>query len=443
MMSKKKKIIVGTIGGVLLGGGLLIDESVLADTCTTEKECQEVIDNMKDEISQIEQETGEKESHLAEVENDIQGLLVRIEQTEAKIKKANADIEVKEKEIKDSQEELKALNTEITELKEVVADRMRLSRRMSRSNMILNFLSEADSLIELIRSIQNINHFAEQDSKRMDELRTKVREQNELMSRLKAQKESLAKTKEELEANQRQLEKDQVALEKKREETKKEIQALESEKMSVEEAKAIAEEQKALLERLAEEERKRQEEEERKKQEALQQQQQQQQQQESNNGSSSSGGPSSSGPSSIIPVSSTFVIPLQTGYVTCEFGCYVDSKGIAHNGIDLGNRGNTSTPVLASASGIVTRSGWHHAYGNHLMITHNINGQIYTTVYAHLHTTPYVSVGTVVSQGQQVGTMGNTGNSFGAHLHFELYEGYYNYPYSVNPRKYINFPSHW
>ena len=212
--------------------------------------------------------------------------------------------------------------------------------------------------------------------------------------------------------------------------------------MSVEEAKAIAEEQKALLERLAEEERKRQEEEERKKQEALQQQQQQQQQ-GSNSGSSNSGGSSSSGPSSIIPVSSTFVIPLQTGYVTCEFGCYVDSKGIAHNGIDLGNRGNTSTPVLASASGIVTRSGWHHAYGNHLMITHNINGQIYTTVYAHLHTTPYVSVGTVVSQGQQVGTMGNTGNSFGAHLHFELYEGYYNYPYSVNPRKYINFPSHW
>lgn len=77
------------------------------------------------------------------------------------------------------------------------------------------------------------------------------------------------------------------------------------------------------------------------------------------------------------------------------------------------------------------------------MITHNVNGQILTTVYAHMHSAPYVSVGQQVSRGTQLGTMGNTGNSFGAHLHFEVYEGYYNYPYAVNPRNYISFPSSW
>lgn len=138
-----------------------------------------------------------------------------------------------------------------------------------------------------------------------------------------------------------------------------------------------------------------------------------------------------------------FGIPLATGYVSCEFACYVDANGIPHNGIDLGNYGDTTTPVVASASGKVIRSGWHNSYGNHVIISHNINGEIYTTLYAHMHSTPMVQTGDYVSKGQQLGTMGNSGNSFGAHLHFELYEGYYNWPYSVNPRKYINFPSRW
>ena len=133
-----------------------------------------------------------------------------------------------------------------------------------------------------------------------------------------------------------------------------------------------------------------------------------------------------------------FMIPLATGYVSCEYMCYPN-----HTGIDLANYGDTSTPVYAAQAGTVIRAGWHSAYGNHVMITHNVNGRVLTTVYAHMHSAPYVSVGQQVSRGTQLGTMGNTGNSFGAHLHFEIYEGYYNYPYAVNPRNYISFPSSW
>ena len=140
----------------------------------------------------------------------------------------------------------------------------------------------------------------------------------------------------------------------------------------------------------------------------------------------------------VSQTSGGFIIPLKTGYVSCEFMCYSN-----HTGIDLGNSGDTSTPVLAAASGTVIRSGWHAAYGWHVMISHNMDGKIITTVYAHMHSKPLVSVGQQINQGTQLGTMGNTGNSFGAHLHFEMYDGYYNYPYAVNPRKYINFPSRW
>ena len=60
------------------------------------------------------------------------------------------------------------------------------------------------------------------------------------------------------------------------------------------------------------------------------------------------------------------------------------------------------------------------------------HGNGYTTLYAHL-TTYFVTMCQSVGQGDQIGTAGNTGNSFGAHLHFEIrYNGA-----SVNPLGYV------
>lgn len=55
-------------------------------------------------------------------------------------------------------------------------------------------------------------------------------------------------------------------------------------------------------------------------------------------------------------------------------------------------------------------------YGNYVMIAH---GNTYVTLYAHLENV-YVKAGDTVSEGTAIGVMGNTGNSFGAHLHFEV-----------------------
>ena len=454
-MLKKKTWLIGGVSATLLGVqvGDVVPSEVLAETCSTEEECQALIDETKNELSQIEEETSKKEEALSQVEEDIHTLMIRIEETEGKIKKANQEIRIKEKEIKASEEQLSVLQVEVSDLKETVTVRMQMSRRMSRSNILLNWISESTSLVDLIRSLQIVNHFANQDAERMDELKEKVQVQQTLMQTLKTQRQSLEQTKKELEANQKQLEQDQVALEKKRQETKKEIQALESEKLSAADVIEIAQTQKALLEKLAAEEEARRQEEERRRQEEEEKKKQEEAMNNANNDSASSDPSTESNPSDSssenssggssttengIPVSSTFIIPLQSGYVSCEFMCYPN-----HTGIDLGNSGNTSTPVLATASGVVVRAGWHHAYGNHVILTHSINGQMITTVYAHMHTAPYVSSGDYVSQGQQLGTMGNTGNSQGAHLHFEMYEGYYNYPYAVNPRKYIHFPARW
>ena len=57
------------------------------------------------------------------------------------------------------------------------------------------------------------------------------------------------------------------------------------------------------------------------------------------------------------------------------------------------------------------------SYGYYCIISH---GSGYATLYAHQSRLPLVKVGDTVSKGQVIGYVGNTGNSYGAHLHFEL-----------------------
>src|SRR5699024_1920127 len=63
-------------------------------------------------------------------------------------------------------------------------------------------------------------------------------------------------------------------------------------------------------------------------------------------------------------------------------------------------------------------------FGNFIVVTHNIDGKTYSTLYAHLSNTS-VSQGDKVSQGVSIGAVGNTCGSTGAHLHFEVHPGGY------------------
>jgi len=110
--------------------------------------------------------------------------------------------------------------------------------------------------------------------------------------------------------------------------------------------------------------------------------------------------------------------------------------GQMHHGLDIAASG--IVPVVAAAEGVVTRSYYSTSYGNVVFISHNINGQTYTTVYAHLKSRS-VTAGQKVKQGQQLGIMGNTGQSEGQHLHFEIHKGEWNAQKSnaMDPKIYI------
>ena len=99
--------------------------------------------------------------------------------------------------------------------------------------------------------------------------------------------------------------------------------------------------------------------------------------------------------------------------------------GPGHLGIDISAPEGSS--VYAAGTGVVTmaQGGYNYGYGNVVQIDH---GNGYVTVYAHLS---QINVGPCqsVGQGTLIGLSGNTGNSFGAHLHFEIRIGGTN----VNP----------
>ncbi len=111
------------------------------------------------------------------------------------------------------------------------------------------------------------------------------------------------------------------------------------------------------------------------------------------------------------------------GPVGSGFGWPASSHVISGNGYGPGHLGidiqaNVGDPVYAASSGVVTmaQGGWNYGYGNVVQIDH---GNGYVTVYAHLSQIN-VSQCQGVGQGSLIGLAGNTGNSFGSHLHFEI-----------------------
>ncbi len=112
---------------------------------------------------------------------------------------------------------------------------------------------------------------------------------------------------------------------------------------------------------------------------------------------------------SLVPDIS-FIEPA-VGVLTSPYGT---RWGRLHEGIDIG--GEHGSEILAADTGVVKLSQWVDGYGNYIEIEHN-NG--FTTAYGHCDEL-LVSEGDSVLKGQSIATMGNTGNSTGPHLHFEV-----------------------
>jgi murein DD-endopeptidase MepM/ murein hydrolase activator NlpD len=133
-----------------------------------------------------------------------------------------------------------------------------------------------------------------------------------------------------------------------------------------------------------------------------------------------------------------FVWPA-TGSISQDYGCtsfYVNPpRGSCphfHDGIDIAGGGGSR--IVAAGSGVVAFAGWNPWEAVPAYIIVIAHGGGLSTLYAHLRT-GVVGQGQVVKKGQTIGYMGSTGNSFGNHLHWEVWSGGDWSP--VNPRAYL------
>lgn len=103
---------------------------------------------------------------------------------------------------------------------------------------------------------------------------------------------------------------------------------------------------------------------------------------------------------------------------TSGYGWRADPMGGSGSDFHLGNdlAAEEGTVILAAGDGVVRYAGTHPSYGNYVRLLHQ-NGD--ETLYAHMQYL-FVRTGETVSAGTVLGTVGETGNATGPHLHFEL-----------------------
>ena len=146
-----------------------------------------------------------------------------------------------------------------------------------------------------------------------------------------------------------------------------------------------------------------------------------------------------------LPVGTRFWRPLQSGYMTSTwYSDYLyDGSCRSHAGVDIGAAEGTPVYSISDGKVVYAEWGWNGGYGNKVVVQHYINGQNYTSLYGHLSGIN-VNVGDIVTKDSVIGFVGNTGNSYGAHLHLNLCIGLTSCISrweTTDPGAYINFPA--
>ncbi len=382
---------------------------------------------VQEKINNADQEIKKLQSQQKLLSEEIKKLDLAVEETSGKIRNLTADIDQTEQDIEQLQKEIAEVQARIEKRNEILKERVRSLQESGGVISYLEVLLGSQSFSDFIDRMSAVTTIFEADKQI-------IREQ-QADKALKEKKESeLTEKRNRLQENLEELQQLQQQLNKQMEEKNRLMADLKQKEEEHHDHKMALEEEQELL----------------KKQEAAVKQQLQQLEEQKraeaartysaspsrgNHVSSSRGSHASS--SNVPPVTSGAFMRPANGPITSGFG-YRSFDHEFHPGIDIGKTAPV-VPVVAAADGYVFRSYFSSSYGNVIFITHVINGQVYTTVYAHLDAR-LVGEGQRVQKGQIIGYMGNTGESSGPHLHFELHRGQWNAAKSnaVNPLDYIN-----
>ncbi|KOS60693.1 peptidoglycan DD-metalloendopeptidase family protein [Lysinibacillus agricola] len=415
------------------------------------------LSDLKDEKRQIESKKDGLDSSIKNKTNAItanedkqQKLLDQIQTLNAEIDKTNSNIKNVLAEIQSTNKEIKSLEDSIAELLRKIEERDLLLEDRARAIQAggtvsyLDVLLSSNSFVDFIDRFSAVNALLEAD-------RQIIQDQKEDKQKLEEQKQVLEGKRQKLEDKKAELDRLKASLDGQKAEKNKLIDQLEKEQEKLKSEKVLLEKEYSEALEISDELQQKIIDEQKRLAEVARQQEAKRKADaaaaakanaaakaaaptKASNSGNSGGGSSST---VTAPQSNGTWIKPTNGRLTSPYGWRNIGAGSEfHYGVDLAN--GTGTPIWAAADGVVSYAAPLSSYGNVVIVTHSIDGQIYTTVYAHLNSFN-VSVGTEVSQGQQIATMGSTGRVTGPHLHFEVHIGAWQGQAvgSVNPLKYI------
>lgn len=394
----KKQFITLSLAAIIGTSGAFIPLSnkALAETFEQKKA------KIQNDRSNIQSNIEAKKNELKDLEAKKNQLNAEVEKLNEQLLDTGEKIEAKEKEINKTKADIEELKKQIEEVKQRIEKRNDLlkerAKSLQESGGVINYLDVllgAKSFNDFVNRISAVTTLVEADRKIIEEHQRDMKLKEEAEAKLNQDLSNLEKALSELAALKQELD-------KKVDEKDRLLGVLEVEYgQAMDELDELADQEAFLKEQ----------------ERIIEQQQQEYIRKQKAQATSTSHSNSSSAPSvSSAAGSGAFIWPA-SGVLTSKMG---SRWGRFHAGIDIAKRG--TVPVYASAGGTVSFAGQMSGYGNVILITHNINGKVYTTLYGHLRSIN-VSNGQRVSQGQFIGYMGNTGRSTGQHLHFEVHNG--------------------
>lgn len=325
-------------------------------------------------LNRIKNQINVKENYSKAIKANIKNIRTKIEKETRKLEESIAAIQEK-------QAEIDTLQTSIDERYEQLKKRVVAIYKAGDTSLIEIFMESKDftDLLDKADIVQQISRY---DSNIIDALNSDIQ-------KVALEKTTIENNKVEIETIKISLDSNQKRLESAEKENEKNIQELQGNKKTTE----------SRLNEIIEEKQKLEDEISKFHEEYIRNQ--------ANNGSG------------VKYTKGRYVWPAAKCHaITSKYG---PRWGRFHHGIDIAGGKAHGTPILAAADGVVIKvnstNKWGSGWGYHVMIDH---GDGYATQYAHCSSID-VRVGQHVKAGQVIAKIGNTGHSFGAHLHFETW----------------------
>lgn len=328
---------------------------------------------------------GEYEQKLAEYKKEAQENKDSLNLTQQQINSANNEIKQLETERSQLIEEVKKLNTEIEEYNNKIKDKLEESKQIieylqlsSGENVYLEYVFKAESTSDLIYRSAVVKELVDYNNRAIDEMKQIIEDNKDRQVEIEKRKVAISN-------NEKLLTEKLVSL-------GEEKNVLDLAGIKVEEQIKTYEDMVAQYKKL---------------------------------GCKSS---------DVIGVdcavngdAGIFRRPTKTGYITQEAYVSYDWKGnvsYIHRAVDIGSRNSSREKIYPVANGRIVFKGYDSNGALIVAIEHYVASQNtwYTSMYAHLSSfAPNISLGDYVTSDQYIGYMGDSGYSFGVHLHLEIF----------------------